>query len=148
MLVDYCKLFDIYFFLLFKGLLAYSSSYFLYPIHHACYVFVKKLIWHYALLYAILFNACFSQLSLTIILIEFYCQYKHFGLLQSIAWSMLLMPFFGMPINALHPLVFVCTSYFPLLAFHMYSRACVNVIYILLCILHPLFHFLPCCISP
>ena len=49
---------------------------------------------------------------------------------------MLLMPFSGMPINTLHPLIFRCTGYFSLLAFHMYSRACVNVNYILMCIHH------------
>ena len=100
-------------------------------------MFVKKSMWHYALLYVtILFNACFSQLSFTIVLIEFNCQYKRDGLLQSNAWSMLLMPFAGMPINTLHSLALICTSYFSLLAFHMYSRACINVNYILMCIHH------------
>ena len=49
---------------------------------------------------------------------------------------MLLMPFAGMPINTLHSFVLICTSYFQLMAFHMYSRACVNVNYILMCIHH------------
>ena len=57
---------------------------------------------------------------------------------------MLLMPFAGMPINTLHSLVLICTSYFPLMAFHMYSRVCVNVSYILMCIHHHLFRSLPC----
>ena len=76
----------------------------------------------------LLSNDCFSQISFTIVLIEFNCQYKHDGLLQSNAWSMLLMSFFGMPINTLHSLVTICTSYFSLMTFHMYSWACVNVI--------------------
>ena len=38
------------------------------------------------------------------------------------------MPFSGMPINTLHSIVIICTSYFPLMTFHMYSWAWVNVI--------------------